>query len=518
MSRRRTLRTTTALLAVAATLAACAPGPSPAPPFITGLGDQGAPAASSKAPAPAPAWKAPAADSIAWRDCGDELGRQYGTGAPVGSVTVECASIRVAQDPSATGGDEIEIGLTRASSSTAPKDAAPLVLVGGTTFTSDRALLTLASSDAPLLAERPVVAVERRGLGPDSAVSCLTPSAQATLRTGGAPGAVAARSKEITAASTAAATTCSDKLTDSQTLFTPANAAADLDVLRSTWGVPALGLLSVGDGSTVALAYLAAHPDRVARLVLDSPVRYGGDLRDRVEDAAKGTAATLASFATQCRAVACALGADPTGAVRDVFARAQAGTLGVSDTELLQAVTAALAIGPGPQSARVSKVATALASARAGDDAGLRGLVSDAQAAADSDGQYVSRCSDTGQKPSPDQVSTAAADWERRYPLGGRAAALSMLDCSAWPAVASPPAPRSARVPTVALLPANDPLTSRDAMTGLSGQFLMAGTRLAAVEWSGIGDGAVMRSTCAQQAIAPYLDDLDSPATGACPA
>ena len=39
--------------------------------------------------------------------------------------------------------------------------------------------------------------------------------------------------------------------------------------------MPALALIGVGNGAQVALAYAGSHPDKVARLVLDSPVPPG---------------------------------------------------------------------------------------------------------------------------------------------------------------------------------------------------------------------------------------------------
>ncbi|WP_344998775.1 alpha/beta hydrolase, partial [Tsukamurella soli] len=490
------------------------------PAFVTALG--GPIAAPSSTPAPAaPAWRAPADGSVAWTDCGDDLARQYGMPAPTGTVTVECATMRVAVDPAAADSDEMTLTLTRASADDTPKGAAPLVLVGGTDLTSQRALLTLTAADAPLLRGHPVVAVERRGLGPSSTVSCLPPTDVAVLRNAGAaPGAsTAARIAALGSASTDLTNACADKLTGDQSMYTAAAAAADLEVLRTTWSVPALALLSVGDGSTVALAYLAAHPERVARLVLDSPVRYDGTFTDRTEDAAKGTAATMASFATQCRALGCALGDDPAKAVGDVFAKAAAGTLGgVGDAELLRAVTTELAISAGPTSDRITTLADALASARTGTFGPLQALVASADATVGSDGQYITTCSDAGQKPAPDQVAADAAAWAEKYPFGGGVAALNMVGCQGWPAVEPPPAPKRALVPTMAMLALNDPLTNPSAIDGLGGAIAMAGTQLATVSWAGIGEGAVLRSACAQQSLSPYLEDLAQPTTSACPA
>ncbi|MEH3156350.1 MAG: alpha/beta fold hydrolase [Gordonia paraffinivorans] len=58
--------------------------------------------------------------------------------------------------------------------------------------------------------------------------------------------------------------------------FTSANAAGDIEQLRRTWGVDRIGVVGVGAGADVALAYAGLYRDRVGRLVLDTPAAYGG--------------------------------------------------------------------------------------------------------------------------------------------------------------------------------------------------------------------------------------------------
>ncbi|MGV7591947.1 alpha/beta hydrolase, partial [Mycobacterium kansasii] len=60
--------------------------------------------------------------------------------------------------------------------------------MGGTEFTGQRALATLAAGDSPVLANRPVVAVERRGIGTSGALTCRTAGDQSVLRSGGTAG------------------------------------------------------------------------------------------------------------------------------------------------------------------------------------------------------------------------------------------------------------------------------------------------------------------------------------------
>ena len=69
-----------------------------------------------------------------------------------------------------------------------------------------------------------------------------------------------------------ATTSCTDTIAPGDSSYDNAHAADDLERLRSIWDVPALALVGIGNGAQVALAYAGSHPDKVARLVLDSPV------------------------------------------------------------------------------------------------------------------------------------------------------------------------------------------------------------------------------------------------------
>ncbi|BDH57155.1 alpha/beta fold hydrolase [Tsukamurella sp. PLM1] len=189
---------------------------------------------------------------------------------------------------------------------------------------------------------------------------------------GTASGDLDTRITAVGAAAREAATACGDAFPATLTEYSAVGAADDLEALRTAWNVPALGLLAVGDGSTTALAYAAKHPAQVARLVLDSPVRYNGTEIQRAEDAAKGLSDTVDAFAAQCGS-SCALGADPAAAVRDVIDRAASGRLGAfTDSDVRRAVAVTLGVGPGDRAARITRLAAALQGARTGDSAPLR--------------------------------------------------------------------------------------------------------------------------------------------------
>src|SRR5207248_468751 len=68
---------------------------------------------------------------------------------------------------------------------------------------------------------------------------------------------------------------------------------ADLETLRAELGVDRIHLVGHSMGTALALCYLAAHPDRVGRLVLVAPVNPGPfelDERTRLEVECRGKA------------------------------------------------------------------------------------------------------------------------------------------------------------------------------------------------------------------------------------
>ncbi|MBO0851437.1 MAG: alpha/beta fold hydrolase [Pseudonocardia sp.] len=73
-----------------------------------------------------------------------------------------------------------------------------------------------------------------------------------------------------------AVTRCAQALGPDRRFFGTADTVADLEQLRETLGVEKLTLIGASYGTLVAARYAIAHPDHVARLVLDSVVPHDG--------------------------------------------------------------------------------------------------------------------------------------------------------------------------------------------------------------------------------------------------
>ena len=188
-----------------------------------------------------------------------------------------------------------------------------MMTTGSDLPTSMQLPIWLLRSGSDVLKSRPIVAVDRRGIGMSGALDCRdlfdrqSMLDQAQFQSGDDP---VANLGEITQAAT---TSCTDTIAPGDSAYDNSHAAEDIERLRSTWDVPTLALLGIGNGAQVALAYAGSHPNKVARLVLDSPLPLGISAEAAMDQRVKGEQAALDAWAAQCVAINCPLGADPKG-------------------------------------------------------------------------------------------------------------------------------------------------------------------------------------------------------------
>lgn len=510
------------LPAVAAVvLAGCAPGLAANPRFATdtGAGPQGAPEATPAASGPPPV-EAPKND-LSWRDCTSRMFTQAAVPAIPG-VTLDCASFDADLDSISGAVGTLSIGVVRARSAATPAAAGPLVLTTGTDLPSSVQLPTwLSRSGADVLKTNPIVAIDRRGMGMSGNLDCRDLFSrqemldQAQFASGDDPVA------NLSAVVQTATTSCTDSIAPGDSAYDNAHAAEDIERLRSTWDVPTVALLGVGNGAQVALAYAGAHPNKISRLVLDSPLPLGIAAEARAEQKVKGQQAALEAFATQCLAAGCALGPDPKGAIDAMLADAREGTGpgGASVATLADAISTALAFPRGDFVTSTNTLATTLAAARNGDVGQLNGLVSDAETLRKTDGQFVNTCSDALNRPTPDRVRELVVSWGKLYPEFGVVGALDMVNCLAWPSGSTPPDPQNLKVPVLLLGVQNDPIVGNEGVAAVAATIINSGAANRRVMWQGVGHGAVIYSTCAMPPVSSYLTSGKVPETDTyCPA
>lgn len=509
------------LATVLAVVAGCAPGLAANPRFATDSGarPQGQPP-DVKPPTGPPAIEKPKND-LAWRDCTSRLFSAAGVPATPG-VTLDCASYDADLDPVSGASGTVSIGVVRARGPQTPEDAGPLVVTTGTDLpTSVQLPVWLSRSGDDVLKKNPIVAVDRRGIGLSSALDCRDlfdrqeMYDQAQFHSGDDPVASLAEIAQT------ATTGCTDTIAPGDSAYDNSRAAEDLERLRSTWDVPALALLGIGNGAQVALAYAGSHPNKVARLVLDSPLPLGIAAEAAMEQRVKGEQAALDAWAAQCAATNCPLGPDPKGAVDALLdaARNGRGPGGASVATVAEAIATALAYPRGDRVSAGNDLAGALAAAGSGDANPLTDLITQAETMRGTDGQFVNSCSDALNRPTPDRVRELVVQWGKVYPQFGAVGALNLVQCLSWPSGTAPKEPQNLKVPVLLLGSQNDAIVGNEGVAAVAATILNASAENKRVMWQGIGHGASIYSPCALNPVLAYLDSGNLPQTDTfCPA
>ncbi|OBF58724.1 protease [Mycobacterium sp. 852002-50816_SCH5313054-b] len=517
----RQIASATVLLAVTALVAGCVPGLAADPRFATDSGARPQGVAPSKPPPSGPPPIAAPKNDLAWHDCTSKVFGDAAVPAAPG-VQLDCATYDSDLDPVNGQGGNLTIGVVRARSNQTPHDAGPLVFTTGSDLPSSTQLpVWLARSGADVLQTHPVVAVDRRGMGMSSPIDCRdqldrqSMRDQAQFQAGDDPVA------NLSDISNTATTNCTDAISPGASSYDNSHAASDIERLRSLWDVPAVALIGVGNGAQVALAYAASRPDRVARLILDSPIALGVNAEAAAEQQVKGQQAALDAFAAQCVAVNCALGPDPKGAVSALLADARGGKGpgGAPVAGIANALTVALGFPSGGRVGATTSLANALAAARSGDANQLNNLINHAYAVTDSDGQFVSSCSDAVNRPTPDRVRELVVAWAKLYPQFGTVAALSLVKCVHWPTIAPPAPPKNLKVDILLAGVQNDPIVGTEGVAQTAATIINANAASKRVMWQGIGHGASIYSPCAVPPLIGYLNSGKLPGTDTyCPA
>jgi pimeloyl-ACP methyl ester carboxylesterase len=521
MRRRRQLARALGLATVLALVAGCAPGLAANPRYATDSGahPQGAPQTTKLPPGPQ-AIEAPKND-LSWRDCTSRVFSEA-TVPPIPGVTLDCASYDADLDPLNGATGTVSIGVVRAKSVQTPANAGPLVMTTGSDLPSSVQLpVWLGRAGADVLKTHPIVSVDRRGMGMSAALDCRDlydrqqMVDQAQFQSGDDP---VANLGDITQAAT---TSCTDTIAPGDSAYDNGHAAEDIERLRSTWDVPALALLGVGNGAQVALAYAGSHPNKVARLVLDSPLPLGIAAEAASEQRVKGEQAALDAWAAQCVATNCPLGPDPKGAIDSLLAAARAGNGpgGASVAAVADAISTAMAYPRGDRVNAGNDLANAVAAARSGNTNQMTNLITQADSMRQTDGQFVNGCSDALNRPTPNRVRELVVAWNKLYPQFGTVGALSLVKCLNWPSGSAPQEPKNLKIPVMLLGAQNDPIVGNEGVAAVAATVINAGTTSKRVMWQGTGHGATIYSPCALPPVIGYLDSGNLPPTDTfCPA
>ena len=424
-------------------------------------------------------------NDLVWKDCTGQGFRDAGA-PPIPGVVLECATYDADLDSVSGATGTLTIGVVRARSVQTPPDAGPLVFTTGSDLPSSLQLpVWLSRAGADVLKSRPIVAVDRRGIGMSSPIDCRDEFDRQQMR--------------------------------EQTQFSSGDdPVASLGAITTTATTGCTDAIAPGDS-----AYDGSHPEKVARLILDSPIPPGVAAETFAEDQVKAQQAALDAFAAQCVAVNCALGPDPKGAVDALMAAARAGRGpgGASAAVLANAIVTTLGYPSGDRVGSTVKLANTLAAARTGDTNQLNSLINQADALRGTDGQFVNTCSDALSRPTPDRVRELVVAWGKLYPQFGTVAALNLVKCLNWPSGSAPEDPKNLKSNVLLLGVQNDPIVGGQGVAAMAATIINAGANSKRVMWQGIGHGASIYSACALPPVLGYLEAGKLPPTDTfCPA
>jgi len=175
---------------------------------------------------------------------------------------LRCGYLEVPLDHANPEGETLRLAVTMQRNTEAPRGVA-LWLDGGPGGAGAGLVQDFREEMPPALAEAYLwVGLDTRGTGA-TAIDC--PGLQA--ETG---------FSDILPGSASALAQCVEVLGENRRFYATSATVADLELLRQALGAEAWTLNGISYGTYVASAYATTHPNRVARLVLDSPVPHTG--------------------------------------------------------------------------------------------------------------------------------------------------------------------------------------------------------------------------------------------------
>jgi len=496
-----------------ALVAGCTVGPSDRPPVaVRPAGLPGVKPVPTPTPAP-PVVPAPPGrydpTTLPWADCTAFFAAVLGDAAP---PRVECADLRVDADRAVPGlGGSIRLDVSRVGSG-----PAPLVVLSEADgeIGTVRAARLAGQLPPEVLDAYTLIGLARRGTGPSDPIDCVPADTRSRILGADPEPTRPQQLADLLDTTRTAIQTCVQQLNQLLTTIDSGSTADDLEQLRVSLAAPVLNLLTLGEGSRSAVAYLERYPASVGRAVLDGAPDPTLDLIGSAEAAAGAAEAGFDAFAADCVARNCPLGEDPRQALRDLADALRTDPLGAGPARVT-AGTAYQAVLEGlgdPQ--RWPEVADALAAARAGDGTGLAALVEPlvtgvAGLPARFDPALATRCNDSATRVPPERAEQLVEEWGGRYPLFGALFAQRLLLCSAWPVPAKVDAGSAARsAPVVVVATEGDPLTPSIGTRHAAEQLRSA----VLVNWQGLAHGAIGRSPCATDIATRYLVDAQLPA------
>ena len=423
----------------------------------------------------------------AWHSCGDHL---------------QCATLTVPADYTKPDGEQVELAVSRLRASDPSRRIGSLVLNFGGPGDAGSETLPYFTDQIPaeIRARYDLVSFDPRGTGSSRPVECISNHAQDRLN-----------AVDPTPNSEAELQSYYDGSHEPVDLVARCvarngawlaqlgsrNVARDLDVLRAALGDDRLTYMGFSYGTVIGAVYAQMFPDRVARMVLDSPVDLSADALSELRGNATGFEQALDSFLAQCasrRSCTFRSNGDPTGALHTLQRRFESGLELATKRSDRKANVAtfytALISALYDKDYGWPELADALRAAQAGDGTKLLALADDYNGRRD-DGTYdnidevigVILCDDRDDPVPP--FEAYRAEYQREvaaYPLLGAYVGSTVLGCD--PRLPRPPASEQVgdlhvanTAPILVVGTTGDPATpfsgAQDLVTRLAGSRLL---------------------------------------------
>lgn len=235
----------------------------------------------------------------------------------VGSLDMECATIRVPLDHGDPQGATIDLALARLPARHPDERIGSLVLNFGGPGISGVAAFTADPEPFNTLRSRyDIVTFDPRGVGQSAPLRC-SPDPSAPQAVDGTPDTLP-EIRALLAARTAYADACRRDADGLLPHLTTEATARDLDILRSALGEPGLNYLGYSYGGGLGARYAMLYPDKVRRMVLDAPSVPPTGAETNLDGASMSDEAIRAFVADCVRHPDCPLGGDPGPALGEL--------------------------------------------------------------------------------------------------------------------------------------------------------------------------------------------------------